>query len=162
MRDDSHWMNEALGEAERALAAGEVPVGAVVVHRNRVVGRGHNATEREGRPFEHAEIVAMREAFDELGTRTLEDCVLYSTIEPCVMCIGAALLARIPRVIFGAREPKTGACESVHSIPNQPGLDHPVVVTGGVGAQRAKALMQAFFRGRRGGDSAGGDDWDLG
>jgi len=74
---------------------------------------------------------------------------LYSTVEPCVMCVGAAMLARIPRIVFGAREPKTGACESVFSIPNEPGLDHPIVVTGGVEAEQASALMQAFFRGRR-------------
>jgi tRNA(adenine34) deaminase len=159
MHNDSYWMDKALGEAERALKAGEVPVGAVVVHRNRIVGRGHNRTEKAGRPFEHAEIVAMRDAFGELEGKTLEDCVLYSTIEPCVMCVGAAMLARIPRIIFGAREPKTGACESVFSIPNEPGLDHPVVVTGGVGADRARELMQAFFRGRREQNPGAGGGW---
>jgi tRNA(adenine34) deaminase len=149
MHDDHYWMDKALDEAQKAFDRGEVPVGAVVVHRDRIVGRGHNRTEQTGRPFEHAEVVAMWEAVGTLGTRTLENCVLYSTIEPCVMCIGAALLARIPRVIFGAREPATGACESVFSIPNEPSLEHHIVVTGGVEAARAKDLMQAFFRARR-------------
>jgi tRNA(adenine34) deaminase len=149
MRDDAYWMGKALEEAQKAFDVGEVPVGAVVVHRNQIVGRGHNRTEQTGRPFEHAEMVAMWEAVGSLQQKTLEDCVLYSTIEPCVMCIGAAMLARVPRVVFGAREAKTGACESVFSIPNEPGLDHPIVVTGGVEAERSSALMQKFFQSRR-------------
>jgi len=152
MHDDTYWMGKALEEAQRAFEEGEVPVGAVVVRRDRIVGRGHNRTERTGRPFEHAEVVALWEAVGDLQSKTLEDCVLYSTIEPCVMCIGAALLARIPRVIFGAREPKTGACESVLSIPNEPRLEHRMVVTGGVEADRCQALMQKFFRARRSSD----------
>lgn len=149
MHDDAYWMGKAIEEARRAFDAGEVPVGAVVVHRDRIVGRGHNRTEETGRPFEHAEVLAMWEAMGNLQRKTLEDCILYSTVEPCVMCVGAAMLARIPRIVFGAREPKTGACESVFSIPNEPGLDHPIVVTGGVEAEQALALMQAFFRDRR-------------
>jgi tRNA(adenine34) deaminase len=149
MRDDRYWMGKALELAERALETGEVPVGAVVVHRGRVVGSGHNTTGQSGLPFDHAELVALREAVAQTGYRSLEDCVLYSTVEPCVMCIGAALLARIPRVVFGVREPRTGACESVFSIPNEPGLEHPMVVTGGVEAQKARDLLQAFFRRRR-------------
>ena len=149
MHDDAHWMGKAIEEARHAFDAGEVPVGAVVVHRDRIVGRGHNRTEETGRPFEHAEVLAMWEAVGNLQRKTLENCILYSTVEPCVMCVGAAMLARIPRIVFGAREPKTGACESVFSIPNEPGLDHPIVVTGGVEAEQALALMQAFFRDRR-------------
>jgi tRNA(adenine34) deaminase len=149
MHDDAYWMGKALDEAERALEEKEVPVGAVVVLRDRIVGRGHNRTERTGRPFEHAEVLAMWEAVGNLERKTLEDCVLYSTIEPCVMCVGAALLSRLPRIVFGAREPKTGACESVFSIPNEPGLDHSIVVTGGVEADRCRELIQSFFRDRR-------------
>jgi tRNA(adenine34) deaminase len=149
MHDDSYWMKKALELAQTAFDSGEVPVGAVVVYRDRVIGRGHNRTEQTGRPFEHAEVVAMWEALGTLGRRTLEDCVLYSTVEPCVMCIGAAILARVPRVIFGVREPSTGACESLFSIPNEPALEHSLVVTGGVEEERARALMQAFFRQRR-------------
>jgi tRNA(adenine34) deaminase len=152
MHGEKHWMGKALEEARLALEAGEVPVGAVVVSRGKIIGAGHNRTEHTGRPFEHAEMIAMREAVGALDAKALTECVLYSTIEPCVMCIGAALLARIPRVVFGAREPKTGACESVFSIPNEPALEHSIVVTGGVESQRAMELMQTFFRGRRGRD----------
>ncbi len=149
MRDDVHWMGKALEEAHRAFELGEVPVGAVVVHRDRIAGRGHNRTESSGQPFEHAEVVAMWDAVTNLRRKTLEDCILYSTVEPCVMCIGAVILARVPRVIFGVREPRTGACESVFAIPNDPSLENPVVVTGGVEEERARELMQAFFRRRR-------------
>ena len=143
-------MREALREAERGFEKGEVPVGAVVVLRGEIVGRGHNRTEEKGIPFEHAEIVAMWEAVGDVGAHALADAVLYSTVEPCVMCTGAALLARIPRVVFGAREPRTGACESVFSIPNEPSLDHRMVVIGGIEEERCRALMQRFFRDRRG------------
>jgi tRNA(adenine34) deaminase len=149
MRDDRHWMGEALVEAERAFEEGEVPVGAVVVHENNVVGRGHNRTMRTGYPFEHAEVVALWDAVSKVGAHALSQCVLYSTVEPCVMCIGAAILARVPRVVFGAHEPQTGACESVLSIPNEPGLGHRIVVSGGVEAQRCRDLMRRFFQERR-------------
>ena len=149
MRDDTHWMNEAIRDAERACEAGEVPVGAVVVARDEIIGRGHNRTEATGYPFEHAEVVALWDAVKNSGAKALEDAVLYSTIEPCVMCIGAVILCRIPRVVFGAREPRTGACESVFSIPNDPGLHHRMVVIGGVESERCGALMQRFFDERR-------------
>lgn len=142
-------MEEALAEAQRAYAAGEVPVGAVVVLDNRVAGRGHNRTIRTGQPFEHAEMVALWEAVGAAGARALENAVLYSTIEPCVMCIGAVLLARVPRVVFGAREPRTGACESVFAIQNEPRLLHRPVVIGGVLEDRCRELMQRFFSERR-------------
>ncbi len=150
MRDEKYWMAKALEEARRALERGEVPVGAVVVARDRIVGRGSNRTEETNRPFEHAEMIALEEAVGALASKTLAECVLYSTIEPCVMCVGAALLARVPRIVFGAGEPRTGACESVFSIPNEPALDHHIVVTGGVEAQQARELMQTFFRRKRG------------
>ena len=101
MRGDTHWMGEALAEAEKGYARGEVPVGAVVVLGGEIVGRGHNRTEEKGYPFEHAEVVALWEAVGKAGAPALVDAVLYSTIEPCVMCTGAALLARIPKVVFG-------------------------------------------------------------
>ena len=146
---DARWMAEAIREAEAALAEGEVPVGAVVVLEGRVVGRGHNRSVRTGQPFEHAEILALWQAVATVGARDLEQAVLYSTIEPCVMCIGAVLLARLPRVVFGAREPKTGACESVLAIPNEPRLLHRVTVIGGVEEARCRELMQRFFEARR-------------
>ena len=149
--NESAWMNEAIAEAEAAKAKGEVPIGAVVIHEGVVVGRGHNRTEATGYPFEHAEVVAMWDAVGKIGARGLAQSVLVSTVEPCVMCIGAAILARVPRVIFGAREPRTGACESIFSIPNEPRLDHRIVVTGGVLAPRCRELMQDFFRPTNGG-----------
>lgn len=157
MRDEKYWMGEALVEAQRALDSGEVPVGAVVVHRDQLVGGGHNRTEQTGSPIEHAEVVAIRRALETLGTKTLAECVLYSTVEPCVMCIGAAILARIPRVVFGAREPRTGACESVFSIPNEPALEHSIVVTGGIEAARAEELLRTFFVQQRREKRANGD-----
>jgi tRNA(adenine34) deaminase len=149
MNADARWMREALTEAESAFAEGEVPVGAVVVLENRVVGRGHNRTAQSGQPFEHAEVMAMWDAVANVGAHALEEAVLYSTIEPCAMCIGAVLLARIPRVVFGAREPRTGACESVLAIPNEPRLMHRVAVLGGVEDDACRALMQRFFETRR-------------
>ncbi|MCI0452457.1 MAG: nucleoside deaminase [Candidatus Latescibacteria bacterium] len=149
MNDDARWMGEALAEAERAFAEGEVPVGAVVVLENRVVGRGYNRTGKSGQPFEHAEVVALWDAVAGVGARALEQAVLYSTIEPCVMCIGAVLLAKVPRVVFGAREPRTGACESILAVPNEPRLLHRVAVLGGVEEERCRALMQRFFEARR-------------
>jgi tRNA(adenine34) deaminase len=149
MNADARWMREALAEAERAFAAGEVPVGAVVVLENRVVGRGHNRTAESGQPFEHAEIVALWDAAANAGARALEHSALYSTIEPCVMCIGAVLVAKVPRVVFGAREPRTGACESVLAIPHEPRLPFRVAVLGGVEEGECRALMQRFFEARR-------------
>ena len=150
MGDDARWMRDALAQAEAAFADGEVPVGSVVVLGGAVVGRGHNRTVRTGYPFEHAEVVALWDAVRNVGAHALAQAVLYATVEPCVMCIGAAILARVPRVVFGAREPKTGACESVFSIPNEPALGHTIVVTGGVEEVRCRELMQRFFAQRRG------------
>ncbi len=149
MHADARWMREALAEARRALEAGEVPVGAVVVVGGRVVGRGHNRSVRSGQPFEHAEMVALWEAVERVGTHALAQGVLYVTVEPCTMCIGAAILARVARVVFGAREPRTGACGSVLSVADEPRLAHRPAVIGGVEADAARELMQAFFRARR-------------
>lgn len=146
---DARWMAEAIVEAQAAFDEGEVPVGAVVVLGDRVVGRGHNRSVRTGQPFEHAEVVALWQAVASVGARELEQAVLYSTVEPCVMCIGAVLLAKLPRVVFGAREPRTGACESILAIPSEPRLPHRVAVIGGVEEPRCRELMQRFFEGRR-------------
>jgi len=142
-------MRVALEEAEAAFHAGEVPIGAVVVLDDRVIGRGHNRTEQSGQPFEHAEIRALWAATEAVGAHALEEAVLYSTIEPCVMCIGAVILARLPRVVFGAREPRTGACESIFSIPNEPRLMQRIAVIGGVEEEKCRELMQRFFEQRR-------------
>ena len=149
MDHDQGWMQAAIDEAEAAFRDGEVPIGAVVVLDNEIVGRGRNRTARTGQPFEHAEMLAMWAAAGRVGARELEQAVLYSTVEPCVMCIGAVILARLPRVVFGAREPRTGACESIFSIPNEPRLLHRVVVIGGVEEERCRDLMQRFFAQRR-------------
>ncbi len=149
MTDDCSWMRLAIGEAEAAFEQGEVPVGAVVVRSGEVLGRGHNRVEQTGYPFEHAEVVAMWDAVERHARWALAESTLYVTVEPCVMCVGALLLSRIPRVVFGAREPRTGACESVFSIPNEPALGHRMVVIGGVEAADCAALMQRFFDERR-------------
>jgi tRNA(adenine34) deaminase len=142
-------MRAAIAEAEAAFREGEVPIGAVVVLGDEVIGSGHNRTEHSGQPFEHAEIRALWAATEKAGVHALEQAVLYSTIEPCVMCIGAVILARLPRVVFGAREPRTGACESILAIPHEPRLMHRVAVIGGVEEARCRELMQRFFEQRR-------------
>ncbi|MFQ5511945.1 MAG: nucleoside deaminase [Candidatus Krumholzibacteriia bacterium] len=149
MPGDLRWMEQALAEAREAFADGEVPVGAVVVHNGEVVGRGRNRVEKSGYPFEHAEVVAMWDAVASHDRWVLSESSLYVTVEPCVMCVGALLLARVPRVVFGVREPKTGACESVLSIPNEPRLQHRMAVIGGVEEERCRALLQEFFKGQR-------------
>lgn len=149
MKDDSFWMGHAIAEAERALHQGEVPVGAVVVSGGQIVGRGHNRVERAGFPFEHAELVAMWDAVERFDRWKLSESVLYVTVEPCVMCVGAILLARVPRVVFGAWEPRTGACESVLRIPYEPGLEHRLAVLGGVEEERCRGLLQHAFSQQR-------------
>ena len=142
-------MRSALEEADAAFRDGEVPVGAVIVSDGSIIGRGHNHTERSGQPFEHAEMRALWEATKSVGVHGLEQAVLYCTVEPCVMCIGAVILARIPRVVFGAREPRTGACGSIFSIPDEPRLMQRIAVIGGVEEEACRELMQKFFAQRR-------------
>jgi tRNA(adenine34) deaminase len=146
---DELWMEEALREAARALACGEVPVGAVVVANNRIVGRGSNRNILDNDPTAHAEIVALREAGHTLDNYRLGDCELYVTIEPCAMCAGAIMHARIKRLIFGALDPKAGAVGSVMSVINHPELNHTLEVSAGVLAARCQEMMQAFFRKKR-------------
>lgn len=143
---DEDFMRQALAEAERAAAAGEVPIGAVVVHAGRIVGRGRNACERLADATAHAEMVAITAAGTALGDWRLEDCTLYVTLEPCPMCLGACLNARMRRVVYGAREPKSGACGSVVDLSAPPGYNHALEVTGGVLADLSAGLMRGFFR----------------
>jgi tRNA(adenine34) deaminase len=143
---DLAFMRLALGEARSAAAEGEVPVGAVVVHGDRVVGRGRNACEKLQDATAHAEMVAITAASAALGSWRLEDCTLYVTLEPCPMCMGAALNARIPRVVFGAREPKAGACGSVVDLAAPPGYNHRIAVEAGVEAEESARLLKEFFR----------------
>jgi len=146
---DELWMEEALRCAQRALEAGEVPVGAVVVCDGRIVGRGWNRNIAASDPTAHAEIIALRDAGATVGNHRLGDCELFATIEPCVMCAGALVHARIRRLVYGADDPKAGAVRSVIEVLNHPQLNHRVEVRGGVLAGRSAEVLQTFFRNRR-------------
>lgn len=149
---DSIYMQEALQLAAQAAAGGEVPVGAVVVKDGTVVGRGYNRPIRSADPTAHAEIMAMRDAGKALGNYRLTGCDLYVTLEPCVMCSGAIMHARIRRVVFAARDPKTGACGSAIDLFAHAHLNHHAQVNGGMLADQSAALLQDFFARRRGRD----------
>jgi tRNA(adenine34) deaminase len=142
-------MDEALRCAQRALDAGEVPVGAVVVCARRIVGRGWNRNISEHDPTAHAEILALREAGRNVGNHRLVDCELFVTIEPCSMCAGAAVHARVRRLVYGADDPKAGAVRSLLQVVNHPGLNHQIAVRSGVLAGRSAEIVQEFFRQRR-------------
>lgn len=144
-------MEEALREAYRALALGEVPVGAVVVQNGRIVGRGCNRPLTDNDPTAHAEILALREAGAAVGNYRLPECDLFVTVEPCAMCAGAITHARIRRLVYGADDPKAGAVHSMLEVLNHPKLNHQVDVTSGVLAARSMDLLQRFFREKRGG-----------
>lgn len=147
--NDSDYMQMALDLAAQAAAAGEVPVGAVVVLDGVVVGRGYNQPVSGSDPSAHAEIMALRDAGRTLGNYRLPNCDLYVTLEPCVMCSGAIMHARVRRVVFGAGDPKTGACGSVIDLFEEAKLNHHATVTGGVMAGEAVGLLRNFFAGRR-------------
>jgi tRNA(adenine34) deaminase len=142
-------MEEALRAAQRALEAGEVPVGAVVVHAGEIVGRGWNRNLADSDPSAHAEIIALRQAGANLGNHRLEDCELFATIEPCAMCAGALVHARLKRLVYGADDPKAGAVQSVMTVLNHSKLNHQMEVRSGVLAGRSAELLQTFFRSRR-------------
>jgi tRNA(adenine34) deaminase len=142
-------MEEALRCAQHALAAGEVPVGAVVVCGGKIVGRGGNRNLTDSDPTAHAEIVALREAGAALRNHRLEDCELFVTIEPCVMCAGAMVHARLKRLTYGADDPKAGAVQSVMQVLNHPKLNHRMEVRGGVLTGRCAEILQTFFKSRR-------------
>jgi len=149
-RRHEQYMRMALQQAHEAQSKGEVPIGCVIVRNNEVVGSGYNMVERYG-ATRHAEIVAIEDAIEHVGDKVLPDCTLYVTIEPCTMCIGAIMLARIEVVVFGAHEPKTGACGSVHDLHDHPAQLHRVVVRSGVLAQECSAVLQDFFLQKRAG-----------
>lgn len=146
---DELWMREALASAQRALEAGEVPVGAVVVCDGQIVGRGWNRNIGDSDPTAHAEIIALREAGANIGNHRLGQCDLFATIEPCAMCAGAMVHARIRRLVYGADDPKAGAVRSVMQVLNHPQLNHKIEVRSGVLAGQCAELVQEFFRGRR-------------
>jgi tRNA(adenine34) deaminase len=142
-------MEEALRRAQRALEAGEVPVGAVVVCGGRVIGQGWNRNISDADPTAHAEIIALREASATVGNHRLGGCELFVTIEPCAMCAGALVHARVKRLIYGADDPKAGAVHSVLQVLNHPALNHRIEVRSGVLAGRSAELLQSFFKNRR-------------
>ena len=146
---DELYMEEALREAARAESAGEVPVGAVVVCNGRIIGHGWNRIITDNDPTAHAEVLALRQAAGEIGNYRLLDCEMFVTIEPCAMCAGAMVHARLKRLVYGAEDPKAGAVHSVMSVLNHPQLNHRMEVTRGVLAARCQELLQSFFRGRR-------------
>lgn len=155
MGDDEQFMRKALAEARSALAAGEVPVGAVVVKDGRVIGRGCNQRETLKDPTAHAEMIAITAAAAHMESWRLDGCTLYVTLEPCAMCAGAIVLARIGRLVIGARDPKAGACGSVLNVVEDGRLNHRVVPETGVLAGECGEILSAFFREIRGSKSAG-------
>ena len=142
-------MREALALAKRAAESGEVPVGAVVVRDGAVVGRGYNRPVSGKDPTAHAEVMALRDAAERIGNYRLGECALYVTLEPCAMCAGAIMHARVSRVVFGAADPKSGACGSVVDLFAENRLNHHASIVGGVMAEEAARLLQEFFSARR-------------
>lgn len=144
--DDARYMGYALREAERALDAGEVPVGCVIIHENQVIGKGHNQRETLNDPTAHAEILAITAAAAHLQSWRLENTRMYVTLEPCAMCAGAIILARIPEVHYGASDPKAGVCGSLMNLLADPRLNHRPAVRTGLRGAECGALLTAFFR----------------
>lgn len=147
--EDEHWMRIALAQAEQAAQGGEVPVGAVVVRDGVCIASGHNAPIARHDPTAHAEIRALQAAGAALGNYRLEGCTLYVTLEPCTMCAGAMMHARLARVVFAAHDPKTGMAGSVHNLFDDTRINHHTAVTSGVLAEPAVRLLQNFFQTRR-------------
>ena len=149
MESDGTFMQEGLSEARAAATAGEVPIGAVLVHGGKILARSGNRTIRDNDPTAHAEMVVLREAARLLGNYRLADTTLYVTIEPCSMCAGAILQARVPRLVYGADDPKGGAVRSCFEILSNPRLNHQVEVTAGILAADCATILQSFFAERR-------------
>ena len=149
MMTDAEIMELALCEAQKAAEAGEVPIGAVMIHDGIIIARGQKRVLRDNDPTAHAEIIALREAGAVLGNYRLNGCTLYVTLEPCAMCAGAVIHARLDRLVFAAVDPKTGACGSVLSVLNHPQLNHQMQVEQGILAEKAGELLRGFFRERR-------------
>ena len=139
-------MHQALAEADIAESLGEVPIGAVIVLDGQIIGRGHNLRETSQDPTTHAEVIAIRQAAKQLGSWRLLDCTLYVTLEPCVMCMGAIILARIPQLVFGCRDPKAGAVGSIYNFSEDERFNHQVKVREGVLQQECSAQLSHFFR----------------
>jgi len=145
MTQHEQWMKQALREAEKAYEQDEVPVGAVVVHKGKVIGRGHNQIERLQDPTAHAEMIAITAATNNLQSRRLEECTLYVTLEPCPMCAGAIVLSRIPTLVFATFDPKAGACGTLYNIVHDKRLNHSVHVISGVCDRESEEYLKGFF-----------------
>ena len=149
LKTDEIFMMEAIRQAKAAFAVDEVPVGAVIVYERKIIAKAHNQIETLKDPTAHAEMIAITQATNYLLSKWLRECTLYVTIEPCSMCAGALVLARIARVCFGAKDPKTGACGSVINIANHKSLNHRMEVDGGVLADECSDLVSTFFQKKR-------------
>ena len=149
LEPDRRWMKVALKEAERAFEEKEVPVGAVVTYGGQIVGRGHNMVEQLNDPTAHAEMIAITAACETIGSKFLKDCSLYVTLEPCPMCAGAIVWARLQRLVFGAFDEKAGSASTLFNIPQDRRLNHYVDIVSGVEADRATGLLHDFFRQKR-------------
>jgi len=145
MTQHEQWMKQALREAEKAYEQDEVPVGAVVVHKGKVIGRGYNQIERLQDPTAHAEMIAITAATNHLQSRRLEECTLYVTLEPCPMCAGAIVLSRIPTLVFATFDPKAGACGTLYNIVHDKRLNHSVHVISGVCDRESEEYLKGFF-----------------
>ncbi len=145
-RDDLRWMEAAFSEAQKAMDENEVPIGAVVVHENRVIGRGHNRIEALQDATAHAEILAISSAANTLGTWRLNECELYVTIEPCMMCCGAILLSRVRRLVYGARDPRFGACVSCYQLLAENKYRQPIQIDSGILESPCSEILKEFFR----------------
>jgi len=153
--EDSSFMRAALKAARLAQELGEVPIGAVLVHEGQIIGQGYNLRETSQDPTTHAEMIAIRQGAAHLGSWRLLDCTLYVTLEPCVMCMGAIILARIPRVVYGCRDPKVGAAGSIYNFADDERFNHRVLVNEGVLGEECSALLSSFFQGLRDAKRAG-------
>jgi len=149
LQPHAQWMFAALDQARQAFDEGEVPIGAVIVFGDRIIGAGYNQREQLHDPTAHAEMIAITQAAESLGAWRLLDCTLYCTLEPCPMCAGAIVQARIATVVFGAADPKAGACHTLYQITDDPRLNHRATVLGGVLEGECKSLLQEFFAQQR-------------
>ena len=149
MTQHERWMNMALREARRAYDADEVPVGAIIVYQGEIIGRGYNQIEHLQDPTAHAEMIAITAATNHINARRLENCTLYVTLEPCPMCAGAIVLARIPTLVFSSYDPKAGACGTLYNIVEDRRLNHTVHVVGGICDKESEALLKDFFATKR-------------
>lgn len=149
VEQDERFMRAALAEAQAAFDDGEVPIGAVIAQGERIIARGHNQRELLGDPTAHAEMLALTAASSHVGSWRLDDCTMYVTLEPCCMCAGAIVVARLGRLVFGATDPKAGACVSLFTIPNDPRLNHYTQMCGCILAEACGDMLRAFFRQQR-------------